>query len=196
MTWRGVGMVALVMVLFSALVIAIRWLDRGATVTLRATPNVRLTDTAIDGLLERYDLFDAHRHPHGRGLGHRYTLRRDAQLVRDAATGLEWQRASSQGRLTWRAAEGYLAELNQRAFLGYRDWRLPTLEEAMSLVQAEPRAVDGLYIDSIFHGEAWWLWTADRQDLMTSWVVYLPSGHTFAYPAVDGSAYVRAVRSR
>lgn len=196
MTWRAMGTAVAVVAAFVGLVVAMRWLDRDAAPALRATPETSLRDAAIDDMLERLDLFDAQRHPRGGGLEHRYALRRDAQLVHDGATGLAWQRASSGGRLTWDAAERYLEALNQRAFLGYRDWRLPTLEEAMSLVRAEPRASDGLHIDPIFQGEAWWLWTADRQDLVTAWVVYLPGGHALAYPLVDGSAYVRAVRTQ
>lgn len=196
MTWRAVGMAALGMALFGALVMALRWLDQGPGVALRATPAVDLSESALDSMLARFDFYDAHRHAEGGGIENRYSLRRDRQMVRDAATGLEWQRASSEGRLTWRAAEGYVADLNRQAFLGYRDWRLPTLEEVMSLVEPEPRPADGLYIDPLFRGEAWWLWTTDRPDVVTSWVVYLPGGHSFAYPAVDGSAYVRAVRSR
>lgn len=195
MTWRAMGTAVAVVAAFVGLVGVLRWLDRGAAQTLRSTPETNLSDAAIDDMLRQHDLFDAQRHPRGRGLDHRFRLRRDEQMVSDGATGLAWQRASSEKRLTWQAASRYLDALNQRAFLGYRDWRLPTLEEAMSLVRPASRASDGLHIDAIFQGEAWWLWTADRQDPMTSWVVYLPGGHSLAYPLVDGSAYVRAVRS-
>jgi hypothetical protein len=66
--------------------------------------------------------------------------------IRDNDTGLMWALSGSLSDTTysWGAAVEYVDELNQERFGGYFDWRLPTREELLSLVQeAQRRGFDG-----------------------------------------------------
>jgi serine/threonine-protein kinase len=83
--------------------------------------------------------------------------------------------------------------LNGQRFAGYDNWRLPTLEEALSLMSAETRGE--FHLDPVFdaHG-APFLWTADHDAEGRGWVVYYLDGFaSVSNPTFN--AYVRAVRS-
>ncbi|MFQ5629026.1 MAG: DUF1566 domain-containing protein, partial [bacterium] len=79
-------------------------------------------------------------------------------------------------------------------FAGHNDWRLPTLEEAMTLVEQIPNS-DGLYIDPVFDNKKrLWMWTSDRDDANTAWYVNFNYGYSKLNRIKSGNNYVRAVR--
>lgn len=55
------------------------------------------------------------------------------------------------------------------------EWRLPTLEEAMSLMEPV-RNEDGLFINPVFSDKQRWIWTADQHGVSSAWVVYFGGG--------------------
>ena len=146
-------------------------------------------------MLAERGFFDAHRNPRGSGVAHRYRLLDGGQVVADDATGLQWQRGGSPGRRTLEGARDYVSGLRRGALGGFSDWRLPTLEEAMSLTEPT-RSDGGLHLDPIFGDETWLMWTADRESLVAPWVVYLDGGTCLVHVPMGGSAHVRAVRSQ
>ncbi|MCI0696781.1 DUF1566 domain-containing protein [candidate division KSB1 bacterium] len=82
---------------------------------------------------------------------HQYeSIERDGEnLVVDHTTGLTWQQSGSKRGLRYTEAELYVRDLNNHRFAGYNDWHLPTLEEAMSLI--EPKRKNGvLHINPVF----------------------------------------------
>ena len=130
----------------------------------------------------------------------------DALVVVDHVTGLMWQRGGSEREcFTFQEAAECVRGLN---FAGFRDWRVPTLEEAMSLMTAEENGMPDevmsgservkgvMHLDRVF--EKWatpFIWTADLGDSPErAWVVYFWSGvcktEVLAY-----NAHVKAVRS-
>lgn len=88
-------------------------------------------------------------------------------------------------------AQEYIKELNRQEFAGYSDWRLPTLEEAMSLMEREKK--NGLYIDPVFERKQEWIWTADKESASRAWVVSFDYGRC-TRNALGYSDVVRAVR--
>jgi hypothetical protein len=82
--------------------------------------------------------------------------------------------------------------LNAKRFAGFGDWRLPTLEEAMSLMEQE-RKNAGLYIDTVFDRRQEFIWTVACIDAEGRWFVLFPFGSCI-FHVFDGY-FVRAVRS-
>jgi len=146
----------------------------------------------------------------GKGIAHRYetVVLGDALLVADHATGLLWQKdASPQPVSRLDGAETYVHQLNLDRYAGFDDWRLPTLEEGMSLMTTAAGGVPDevllgsesrkgvMHLDPVFEiSAAPFIWTADAASGDRGWVIYFWDGmcstEVFAF-----NAYVRAVRS-
>ncbi|NUO81128.1 DUF1566 domain-containing protein, partial [candidate division KSB1 bacterium] len=113
------------------------------------------------------------------------------QVVFDRATGLRWQQGGSDEYMTLVQAQEYVAEMNSKKLGGYANWRLPTVEEAMSLM--EPRKSGDLYIDKIFDRRQRWIWTSDKYAPGAAWVVSFYGGSCY-HLGVGYDLYVRLVR--
>lgn len=130
----------------------------------------------------------------GKGVEHEYkTLVQDGGLVvLDRATNLMWQKSGSGQGMAFDDLEKYILELNSRRFAGFDNWRAPTLEEAMSLMN--PAKHGQYHLDPEFDG-AVIMWTADRHlKDGTAWIVYFYDG-ICSGESVNFNGYVRAVRS-
>jgi len=144
-------------------------------------------------LVERR-FFDSYWHKDGKGIKHQYkdTTRFGKKLVIDYATDLVWQQFGSEEEMTYEEANAYVAQLCRENYGGYSNWRLPTLEEAMSLM--EPNEPDGdLYIDLLFDRKQRWIWTADQHSAGVAWVAYFDLGHC-GHTHVTNYNFVRVVR--
>ena len=71
-------------------------------------------------------------------------------VVIDRITGLMWEKGGSSIPLSYADAEAYVGQLNEKGFAGYRNWRIPTLEELCSLLQSRVKG------DEVFPGAAGW----------------------------------------
>jgi hypothetical protein len=114
-------------------------------------------------------------------------------VIVDRGTGLEWQKQGSGTAMSYEDAEAFVSGLNERRYGGFTDWRLPTLDEAMSLMQPEPE--QRFHLDPIFErASAPFVWTADSTPQDRRWVVYYYDG--IASPeSGQFNAHVRAVRT-
>ena len=114
------------------------------------------------------------------------------KVVVDHASGLMWQQSGSDNSISYVKAADYIKQLNQERFAGYSDWRLPTLEEAMSLLEPEKKN-DG-YIDPVFDAKSKWIWTSDQSRASRAWGVVFAYGYCNVV-GIGNINYVRAVRS-
>jgi antitoxin component YwqK of YwqJK toxin-antitoxin module len=71
-------------------------------------------------------------------------------IVYDESTGLMWERFGSRKHMTFTSAKSYVDELNQIKFGGYNNWRLPTIEEAFTLLESTKLEKWEKYFDAIF----------------------------------------------
>lgn len=92
-------------------------------------------------------------------------------------------------------AEKYILDLNNQNFGGYSGWRLPTLEEAMALMEPQEKD-DGLHIDKVFDKKQDWIWTSSKPSPGVAWNVDFSYGFCNSND-VDTNLFncVRAVRS-
>ena len=84
----------------------------------------------------------------------------DDKIVIDHATGLMWHQSGSSVNVCWKRAKKWVIKLNENGYAGFKDWRLPTLEETVSLL--EPSAKNGnQFIDPAFDKTQSSVWTCD-----------------------------------
>ncbi len=168
---------------------------------LRSQRLDNLSGQAVKAVLKQHNFYCAEHdwskewcNPSGQGIKHQFELQQGGQVVADHATGLFWQQSGSSNYMMYADAEKHIVELNKNRFAGYDDWRSPTLEEAMSLMEREKKNGD-LYIDPIFDRKQWYIWTADKESAGRAWVVFFFDGgcsHVDVGYSLNG---VRAVRS-
>jgi serine/threonine protein kinase len=114
------------------------------------------------------------------------------KIVKDLATGLIWHQSGSEDYMKYGKTARWIAELNQKGYAGFSDWRLPTVEEAASLLEKEESLI-GLFIDPVFSREQRYIWTGDTFGKFKAWAVDFFSGDVTKVE-LKTNAYVRPVR--
>ncbi|NUO84294.1 DUF1566 domain-containing protein [candidate division KSB1 bacterium] len=159
---------------------------------LRSQSTTNLSEEEAQTMLEKHGFFASHWHRDGNGSIHLYEQHLRKGIVIDHTTGLMWQQSGSSHSMTYAKAEKYIYDLNAKCFANYNNWRLPTLEEAMSLM--EPAKYGDLYLESSFDQTIRWIWTGDKFGAEQAWVVVFDYGLCY-HTSVDSRYSVRAVRS-
>ena len=170
----------------------------------RSTPKVNLSEKSVKAMLKKHNFFCSeddwskeYCNTDGSGFENKFKKKKSGQVVYDEASGLMWQQSGSEC-VTYDEAKAYIDTLNRDQFAGYDDWRLPSLEEAMSLMEPAENN-DDLFIDPVFDKEQATIWTSDwtsdTYGASSAWVVYFYGGYGYNYGRyILSSDYVRAVR--
>lgn len=116
-------------------------------------------------------------------------------ITSDNSTGLVWTRAyATEGEVTFADAEAAVASLNEQGFMGFFDWRLPTVHELFGLID-HARYAPAIDTDAFESAAYDWVWTgtplASASDDV--WVVFFGYGDVNHHRR-DNYAFVRAVR--
>ena len=150
----------------------------------------------VINMLKAKGFYDSAWNKSAEGFQNDFEIQLEGKIVYDRASGLMWQQSGSDEYLYYEKAKKYVDRLNQDKYAGYSDWRLPTLEEAMSLT--EPTQMNGdLYIDPKFDKQQQWIWTSDLFSASAAWGVYFgywSDGNCGGYDFDCNDLYVRAVR--
>jgi len=173
---------------------AIRKLPASPKIKLRTTPSADLSRGAVKQMLAEKGFYDRDWNKYGQGFANQFKLveRKGKRLIIDENSGLTWQQSGSES-MEHKEAHAYIEELNNTNYAGYSDWRLPTLEEAMSLMEPLKNEA-GLNIDPIFDKNPESIWTADKKSASRAWVVYFDDGDCSINVIVINIYSVRAVR--
>jgi DNA-binding winged helix-turn-helix (wHTH) protein len=173
-------------------------------------------------VIARRGLYSSDWNPAGKGIEHEYDAQvleeAQALVVVDHVTELMWEKGAFEfSRFSSHPTrEERIAELNTRKFAGFDDWRLPTLEEAMSLVTTYEEALatkragkETIHLHPVFERTgSHRIWTSDsgiwtilrgqdgKEEYSVQWVVDFLEGRcglapSFRQEGVD----VKAVRS-
>jgi len=179
----------LITLVFILLTVYIPIAMSGDQVILRSQAK-RLSNKDVMVVLKKYNFFDRIKNKAGT-FTNDFVDNGDG-TVTDRATALMWQKDGSLKGMTWADAKEYINKLNSERFVGYSDWRLPTIEELASLMKSS-RAKGNLYIDPIFSEKQMFCWSADTFGPEMAWYVSFKAGmirhiYHFFY-------HVRAVRT-
>jgi len=143
------------------------------------------------------DYYDPDRNPDGRGIDNDYELHPNGEIVIDHATGLYWQRKGAYYDFTFEDSKSFISDLNRKKHGGYDDWRIPTLQEAMSLIEPHESS-KGLHIDSLFtipRPETFGILTSNFHEGSLTWFVKPRSGYCLYGSSLVPWGNVLAVRS-
>ncbi len=154
-----------------------------------------LSSVRAKNMITRNNYFDKYLNPQGTGIKNKYKAKNinGDKVIIDRAKNLTWQQGGSEHFGNKNQVEAYIRKLRRDKFASFDDWRLPTLEEAMSLM--ESRKKNGrLFIDPIFNPQQKYILTSDKQSAYSPWVVYFYDGGSCRINRIFIGGYVRAVR--
>lgn len=138
-------------------------------VTLRCDSKI-ISEHEVEKIVSRLDFFESVYHPAG---AFQNILVDDSNglTVTDMATGLMWQRFGSD-LFSLRKLKRWVQGLNQAKFAGFDDWRIPTIEEALSLLDPQENN-KGFHLHQCFGARQGYIFTVDLRKPGGSWFVDL-----------------------
>lgn len=136
-------------------------------VKLRNTP-IHYGEEDVTAIVTGHNFFDSRYNPKGL-FANEFIDNGDGETVTDFATGLMWQRFGYD-LTSIRNMHKNVARLNEKSLAGFSDWRLPTAEEALSLMEREINAKE-VHLHYCFSKAQPFIFLADQRD---------PGGYWFA----------------
>ena len=106
--------------------------------------------------------------------------------ITDHSTNLMWQETGSEKPLKFNELDDYIVQINNHKFAGYSDWRVPTLEEVMSLAEGS--------ISDFFNSKQKTCWTSDKRTKSSVWYIDFSIG-IIEYSDPDSRHFLRLVRT-
>ncbi|MEN6439715.1 MAG: protein kinase [Syntrophobacter sp.] len=112
-------------------------------------------------------------------------------VIFDHAHDIAWQASGSEDPLDWRGAHEYVRQLNDTRFAGCARWRLPTIDELLSILGPPTLGIHDC-IRGGFDKRQTMLWSSDRCTFMSAWYVDTSLGFA-GFADFTCHFYVRAV---
>ncbi len=136
----------------------------------------KLVDKEIGKLVKKHNFFDSNYNPEGNFKNY-LVDNGDQKTVIDLGTGIMWQRQGCD-ITSIRHIREFIADCNAKNYAGHSDWRLPTMEEAWSLM--EPQLNDkGLYLHPCFSKKEPFIFLANQRDPGGYWFADFKQGTVF-----------------
>jgi len=102
--------------------------------------SAEMVEDEVDAMIKQFNFTDHERNPGGKFANY-LVDNGDGLTVTDKVSGLMWQRGGLD-IMSVRMLRREIEKLNKEGFAGYSDWRMPTLPEAMSLMEQEKNEKD------------------------------------------------------
>jgi len=161
------------------------------TKTLRSVPQA-FKEAEIESVIQAAVLFERRYNPEAGA--EKYLVDNGDQLtVSDMTTNLMWERGGSDIN-SIRTIQDRVKELNANKFAGYDDWRLPTIEEGLSLLEKTKNDKD-LYLHPCFSKAQPFIFTADKRDPGGHWFVDFAQARVFWASGFNPGGFGRVCRS-
>jgi hypothetical protein len=161
------------------------------SVSLRSEP-LTFGDDAVNGIVRQGNFFDSTENTEG--YSNNYLVDNGDHLtVTDRITNIMWMRGgcdinSIVTMVNW------VATLNREKFAGYSDWRLPTVEEGLTLLEKEKND-RGLYIRPCFSAAQPFIFTADQRDPGGHWFIDFTRARVYWASGFNPGGFGRVCRS-
>lgn len=146
----------------------------GDVVTL-PTRQVTIPELEVSDIIEKWDFFDAELNPSGNFVNHLHDS--GQKTLVDQRTGLMWQRGGLD-ITSIRTMTRNIAALNDKGYAGFKDWRLPTLEESLSVMEPQQNG-KGVFLNSNFSREQPFVFVAAQRTPGGYWFVDYKQGRVF-----------------
>ena len=151
-----------------------------------------LTDEQIEAFIQRWGFADQLLNKGANFVNH-LVAGRDELTVIDERTGLMWQRFGLD-LCSIRNMKSQIEELNSIGFSGYHDWRMPTVEEACSLMKANINE-KGVFLHLCFSKEQPFIFTSARRKPTGYWFVDYKQGKVYWSSGTVPGGFCRLCRS-
>jgi len=165
--------------------------ERLKVVNLRSEPN-SFTEEQVVELIRKGGYFDIKHNPGGSFTNY-FVDTGNERTVTDLATGLMWDRYGCDIANIKRVRR-HVEEMNREEYGGHSAWRVPTIDEAMSLMEPGPNS-KGLYLHPCFSQEQPFIFATDQRHPGGYWFVDYKQGASFWASGTIPGGFGRACRS-
>ena len=150
-----------------------------------------VAEDEVAGIVKHYGFFETN-NPDGTFQNH-LVQTDNKEIVKDISTGLLWQRQGSEIG-SFRQLQTWMAGINRAGLAGFNDWRLPTIEEALSLLRGE-KGKHGSYIHPCFDFKQGYVFTADRRKPGGYWFVDFRQARLYWASGTMAGGFARLCRT-
>lgn len=150
-----------------------------------------INDGEITAVMEKWGFYDGDYNTAG-SFANNLVDPGDGRVVVDQRTGLMWQRAGLD-ITSVRSMQRRIVQLNKEGFAGFDDWRMPTMEEAMSLMEKESNSKD-IHLNLCFSKEQPFIFVAAQRKPGGYWFVDYKHGRAFWSSGTIPGGFARLCR--
>jgi len=151
-----------------------------------------LKDHEIGNLVKEGNFYDRQHNQTG-FFANYFVNNNDNLTVTDRSANLMWMRHGSDIN-SIQTINRWIAKLNRDNFAGFTDWRLPTVEEGLTLLEKHKND-RGLYLHSCFSAGQPFIFTADRRQPGGHWFVDFTQARIYWGSAFNPGGFGRVCRS-
>lgn len=163
----------------------------GEIVILPSEPGI-INDDQISDVIKKWNFFDSELNPSG-NFENSFIASATPEVIIDQRTSLMWQRDGLDIN-SIRTIQKQIEELNKQGFAGFSDWRLPTMEEAMSLMEPEKNNKD-IFLKPCFSKEQPFIFVSAQRKPGGYWFVDYKQGRAFWSSGTIPGGFGRLVRT-
>jgi hypothetical protein len=167
--------------------------DHGADLEQIMIRNDRreISEQEIQVLLKEKNYFDSRYNPSGNF--NNAFISSNADIIIDNRTGLMWQRYGND-ICSFRKTKKYVQQCNDDYYAGFNNWRLPGIEEALTLMEAEKNEKD-LHIAPYFSSTHPFIFTSEKRRPGGYWFCDYKQGTIFWASGTNPGGFGRLCRT-